>query len=86
MAVNIKVHHLDRIGRITLFHRKRAGLSRNALADLAGVGKTIIYEIEHGKTTVRLDTLIRVLATLNISVLLESPLMASFEAQGDAKR
>ena len=86
MAVNIEAYHLDRIGRIVLFHRKRAGLSRNALADLAGVGKTVIYEIEHGKTTVRLDTLIRVLATLNVSVRLESPLMASFEEKGDAER
>jgi DNA-binding XRE family transcriptional regulator len=36
------------ISDIVLFHRKKSGLSRNQLADLAGVGKTVIYDIEKG--------------------------------------
>jgi len=34
------------IGEIVLFHRKQSGLSRDQLAVLAGVGKTVIYDIE----------------------------------------
>jgi len=63
------------IGETVRFHRKRAGLSQHALADLAGIGKTSVFDIEKGKPTVRLATLLAVLRTLNISMLLDSPLM-----------
>ena len=47
------------LGELILFHRKRAGLSREACALLAGVGKTAVYDLEHGKETIRMDTLWR---------------------------
>lgn len=56
-------------------HRKIAGLSQLQLAELAGVGKTVIYDIEKGKESIRLDTLRKILNVLNISVELTSPLM-----------
>jgi len=59
----------------SLFHRKKSGLTRNQLADLAGVGKTVIYDIEKGKETIRFSTLQKVLKTLNIKIILTSPLM-----------
>ncbi len=68
------------IGAMVRFHRKKARLSRVALADLAGVGKTLIFEIENGKATVRLNTLAKVLDTLNIRAQWVSPLMPAFEA------
>jgi HTH-type transcriptional regulator/antitoxin HipB len=37
-------------------HRKAAKLSRAQLAEMAGVGKTVIYDIEKGKETIQLDT------------------------------
>jgi serine/threonine-protein kinase HipA len=40
-----------KLSEIVLFHRKKSGLTRNQLADLAGVGKTVIYDIEKGKET-----------------------------------
>jgi len=64
-----------RIGEIILFHRKQSGLSRNQLADLAGVGNTVIYDIEKGKETIRFSTLQRVLKALNIKIAFTSPLM-----------
>ena len=63
------------IGDIVLFHRKKSGLSRNQLADLAGVGKTVIYDIEKGKETIRFSTLQKVLNALNIKITFTSPLM-----------
>ncbi|MEX1329059.1 MAG: helix-turn-helix domain-containing protein [Desulfobacterales bacterium] len=64
-----------KIGDIVLFHRKKSGLSRNQLADLAGVGKTVIYDIEKGKETIRFSTLQKVLNALNIKIIFTSPLM-----------
>jgi len=64
-----------KISDIVLFHRKKSGLSRNQLADLAGVGKTVIYDIEKGKETIRFLTLQKVLKTLNIKITFTSPLM-----------
>jgi len=57
-------------------HRKKAGLSQQALAKYAGVGKTVIYDIEHAKESIQLNTLIKVLTVLNIQITLTSPLLA----------
>ncbi len=56
-------------------HRKIAGLSQLQLAELAGVGKTVVFDIEKGKETIQLDTLRKILAALNIKVQLTSPVM-----------
>lgn len=85
MAIHIASDHIAAIGSIIRFHRKRAGLSRIALADLAGVGKTVVFDIEHGKTTVRLDILFAVLTTLNISVFLDGPIMDQWKESSDEK-
>jgi y4mF family transcriptional regulator len=63
------------MSEIILFHRKKSGLTRKQLADLAGVGKTVIYDIEKGKETIRFSTLQKVLQTLNIKITFTSPLM-----------
>lgn len=56
-------------------HRKASGLSQLQLAEMAGVGKTVIYDIEKGKETIQLNTLRKILAILNINVQLTSPYM-----------
>ncbi len=66
------------LGELILFHRKRAGLSREACALLAGVGKTVVYDLEHGKETIRMDTLLKVIKVLNINLQFSSPLMEEF--------
>lgn len=56
-------------------HRRLSGLTQAELARLAGVGKTVMYDIEHGKETVQFDTIKRVLAALNIKLVLQSPVL-----------
>lgn len=56
-----------------------SGLSQTELALLAGVGKTVIFDIEKGKLTVKLETLFKVLKVLNIRVDFTSPLMIEFK-------
>ncbi len=64
-----------KMSEIVLFHRKKSGLTRHQLADLAGVGKTVIYDIEKGKETIQFSTLQKVLQALNIKITFTSPLM-----------
>ena len=64
-------------------HRKAAGISQLQLAEMAGVGKTVVFDLEKGKETVQLDTLRKILRVLNIRVRLESPFMDNQDLIGD---
>ena len=66
---------IQELGEIIRMHRKAARLSRVQLAELAGVGKSVIYDIEKGKESVQLDTLQKILKALNIKIILTSPLL-----------
>ncbi len=68
----------QRIGRMIRYHRKRAGLSQLELANLCGIGKTAVFDVEKGKSTVQVSTLAALLVGLNISVHWHSPLIAEF--------
>ena len=69
----------EEMPELLLTHRKKSGLSQQELAKLAGVGKTAIFDLEHGKMTVQLDTLLRVLNALNIELRLLSPLLQAMK-------
>lgn len=84
MAAIINTHNVIQVGEVIRFHRKAAGLSRVELAKIAGTGKTVVYDIETGKTTVRLNTLLKLLQALNIDLHLSSPLMERFEETQNA--
>ena len=56
-------------------HRKAAKISQLQLAEMAGIGKTVVFDIEKGKETIKLNTLRKILKVLNIKVHLVSPLM-----------
>ena len=61
-------------------HRRLSGLSQAELAKLADVGKTVVFDLEHGKLSIRYDTLRKILAVLNISIGFDSPLMTRMRA------
>lgn len=67
------------IGREVRRHRRIAGLTQKELAELAGIGKTVVFDIEKGKPGVRLNTLTSVLDVLNIRLRLDSPLPQEVE-------
>ena len=62
------------LGTLVKDHRKKAGLTQLELANLAGVGKTTVFDIEKNKETVRWNNLMAVLQVLNIKVEFKSPL------------
>lgn len=63
----------EEIAKTVRYFRKRGGLSQLALAELAGVGKTVVFDIEQGKASVQLNTLLKVLDVLNIQMTLTTP-------------
>jgi y4mF family transcriptional regulator len=67
------------LGKIVRFHRKEAGLTQKELADMAGVGKAVVYDLEKGKTTQQLDTILKILKVLNITLEINAPLKDKFE-------
>lgn len=73
------------LATIVRFHRKKSGLTQAALAKTAGVGKTVVFDIEKGKRSVRWDTLSKVLGALNIKTTVSSPLMHAFEKAKELK-
>lgn len=71
------------IADVIRIHRRAANLSRVELAEMAGVGKTVIYDIENGKESVQLDTLRKIFKVLNIRIVLTSPLMDNIHNTGN---
>lgn len=66
------------VGKMIVFHRKKAGLSRVELGRLSDVGKTVIFELEHGRMTVSFEKLLRICTILNIKLNFTSPYMKEF--------
>ena len=75
MTVNI--NDTKRLGDFVRAHREAAQLTRVQLAELSGVGKTAIFDLEHGKPTVRLQTLLNIADVLNLKLEAGSPLPKS---------
>ncbi len=65
----------DELKNVVREHRRVSSLSQSDLAKLAGVGKTVVFDIDHGKESVQFDTLKKILAALNIQMVLQSPLI-----------
>jgi HTH-type transcriptional regulator/antitoxin HipB len=74
------------LAKLIAYHRSRSGLTQQELAALAGVGKNLIYELEKGKQSVRLDNLIKVLRVLNIELDFLSPLKNAFHRDNDDEK
>lgn len=63
------------LGPLIRLHRKKAGLTQPALAALATVSRSVIWDVEHGKESVQWDTLQKLFRVLNITVEWRSPIL-----------
>lgn len=62
------------LGDFIKMHRKKAGLTQLELANLAGIGKTTVFDLEKNKETVKWNNLKSILNVLNIEIQFISPL------------
>jgi y4mF family transcriptional regulator len=58
----------DQLSDLVRTHRKAAGLSQTELAELAGVGKTLVFDLEKGHEGIQLQNLRKILKVLNIHI------------------
>lgn len=58
----------DKIGLMIRNQRRLLGWSRVTLAERAGVGKTVVFDVENGKASVQFDTLSKILKALDIQL------------------
>ncbi|MEK6773554.1 MAG: helix-turn-helix domain-containing protein [Bdellovibrionota bacterium] len=70
MAVILTNKNLSEVVRAT---RKKAGLSQVELAELAGVGKTLVFNVENGRINAQFENLLRIFHVLNIKLTIETP-------------
>ena len=66
---------INLLAQLVRDHRKAAGLTQVNLAKLADVGKTAIFDLEHAKETIQLDTVLKILMSLNIKIEFSSSYM-----------
>jgi y4mF family transcriptional regulator len=52
--------------------RKRLGVTQQALAQMAGCGLVFVYNLEHGKPSLRFDKLLDVLGVLGLEIVVTS--------------
>ena len=67
--------HLEQLGSLIAFHRKRAGLSQAELASHAGVSRYVVQKLEMGTDRTNWKTLEAVLTVLNLRLEPEGPLV-----------
>jgi y4mF family transcriptional regulator len=60
--------YMDVVGRQVRARRKALRINQQTLADLAGVSRKSVSEIERGKATVRMDVLVAVLGALGLTL------------------
>lgn len=61
------------LGKLVALNRKKSGLTQQEAGTLAGIGKTAVFDIEHGKPTVQLDTVLKLFRVLNIRLTFVGP-------------
>lgn len=74
MASSFPIESSEDIGKFIAIVRKRRKLTQAELAGLSGTGRRFLSELENGKPTVQFTKVLKILKTLKISLLAETPL------------
>ncbi|MEA2024325.1 MAG: type II toxin-antitoxin system Y4mF family antitoxin [Actinomycetota bacterium] len=60
--------YMDEVGALVRQRRKALRVDQQTVADLAGVSRKLVSDIERGKPTVRMDGLLAVLAAIGLTL------------------
>lgn len=82
-VMNHMVRSAKQLGSLVHNERVRRGMSQQALADLTGTGQKTISHIENGKEGTKLETIFRLLATLDLEMKLTERRKSSEKTIGD---
>lgn len=66
MAHMTPIGYMSEVGTLVRKRRKALGVTQATVAQLAGVSRKAVSEIERGKPTVRVDVLTRVLEAIGL--------------------
>lgn len=69
-----RMHKKESIAVLIKTLRKEAGLSQVKLSEIAGVARSAVQQIEAGKLSIQLNTVMKICTVLNLNLILENPL------------
>ena len=67
----IKVRSTEQLGLAVACARKERGYSQQQFADLAGVGRRFVSDLENGKPTAEIGKVLQILTALGIDMQLK---------------
>lgn len=71
--------HSKQLGSLIRFHRKKAGLTQVGLAELSGVSRSVIQDLEAGKGRTVWEHVELILTVLNIELQPVGPLVQAWK-------
>ena len=77
--MNITIHSVSDLGLALRATRKGSKIRLDDLADFAGVSKQFVSDVEHGKQTVQLGLVLRLLTEMGLILTVDIPSGAESE-------
>ena len=71
LTVAREIRSLDQLGEFVMTRRKAKKLTQQEFADLAGVGRRFVSELESGKPTAEIGKVLKVLNALGIDLIVK---------------
>ena len=76
----------EQLGHLIAFHRKKASLTQVGLAELAGVSRSVVQDLEAGKGRTVWMHVEAILSVLNVELQPFGPLVAKWkESRGESE-
>lgn len=75
--------HTEQLSSLIRYHRKKAQLTQSELAELAGVSRTVVQDLETCKGRTTWGNLMSVLSILNISLQPVGPLVDQWKIEDE---
>lgn len=68
VKIRNRLNGRSRNGKMIRFHRKQSGLPQAELGKLEGLEKSVVFDIEKAKISIKWSTLLKILNVLNMTL------------------